>query len=167
VAILQFSGNSLTDCMRARDGQPLDDAAVVDKYADDVEQVIRILRSRGSRVYLAGSPRTALSRRAQDINTIFAWTAMQWRARGEPVQYFDAAGSVLTNDGSFAARLPCLPAETSAEGCHPDGTIDVRSPDGTHFCPVETGGKVACPVWSSGAYRFGTALAAAARQALQ
>jgi hypothetical protein len=166
VAILQFSGNSLTDCMRGPDGQLLDDSAVVDKYAADVEQVIRILRSRGSRVYLAGSPRTALSPRTQDINTIYAWTAMNWKARGEPVRYFDAASPVLNTDGSFAARLPCLPGETAAEGCHPDGTIDVRSPDGTHFCPVETAGKVACPVWSAGAYRFGMAIAAEARQAL-
>ena len=150
MAVLQFSGNSLTDCMRGADGQPLDGAAVVDKYAEDVEQAIRILRSRGSRVYLAGSPRTAFSSRAEDINIIYAWTAMQWQSRGEPVQYLDTETPLLAADGSFVARLPCGPSEGAAQGCAEDGTIAIRSPDGTHFCPVETGGKVTCPVWSAG-----------------
>jgi hypothetical protein len=39
----------------------------------------------------------------------------------------------------------------------------VRAADGTHFCPapvtVVRGVTGACPVWSSGAFRFGTAMA--------
>jgi len=34
----------------------------------------------------------------------------------------------------------------------------VRSPDGVHLCPV--GNVFDCPVWSSGAWRFGRAMAA-------
>lgn len=39
-----------------------------------------------------------------------------------------------------------------------DGSIPVRAPDGAHFCP--TGFQVPCPVYSSGAARFGRAEAA-------
>jgi hypothetical protein len=39
----------------------------------------------------------------------------------------------------------------------------VRAVDGTHFCPVPSDAVQAvagdCPVWSSGAFRFGTAMA--------
>jgi hypothetical protein len=44
--------------------------------------------------------------------------------------------------------------------CDPDGTVVVRG-DGVHFCPVE-GPSSNCPVWSSGAVRFGMAIASAA-----
>jgi hypothetical protein len=41
----------------------------------------------------------------------------------------------------------------------------VRAPDGAHFCPgapaAVRGVTVACPVWSSGAWRFGNSMAAA------
>lgn len=166
VAVVQFSGNNLTPCMSGPDGQLLDEAAVVDKYAADVETVVTILRSRGSRVILAASPRTAHTDIAEEINTIYSWTAIGWSARGEPVTYLDTATQLLGPLRSFAARLPCLPDETAGQGCGPDGTIAVRSVDGTHFCPLDTGGKTTCPIWSSGAHRFGVALADAVRSSL-
>jgi hypothetical protein len=163
VAVVQFSGNNLTPCMHGADGQPLEDSALVDKYAADVETVIGILRTRGSRVVLAAAPRTAFSIKAEQVNTIFAWTAIRWQGHGEPVSYVDTAAPLLGADRSFTARLPCLPNESANQGCSPDGTITVRSGDGTHFCPLDTGGKTGCPVWSSGANRFGVALADAIR----
>jgi hypothetical protein len=161
LALVQFSGNNITECMRGPDGQPLDGAAAVDKYAADIETVIEMLRARGSQVVLASSPRTSLTGRAEEINTITAWTAIDWQARGEPVTYTDTAATLLNPDRSFAGRMPCLPEETPERGCGPDGTIAVRSDDGTHFCPQLTGGLTLCPVWSSGAYRFGLSLTAA------
>jgi hypothetical protein len=58
--------------------------------------------------------------------------------------------------------MPCLPNEP---GCA-NGSVVVRSPDGTHFCPVRETDQIApvCPVWSGGAFRFGAALAEAVRQ---
>jgi hypothetical protein len=166
VAVLQFSGNNLTPCMKDADGHELDDAAVVDKYAADVDTVISILRSRGSRVVLAAAPRTAFSERAEEVNTVYSWTAIRWHARGEPVSYVDTAALLLTPNRAFTPRLPCLPNEHAEQGCAPDGTIAVRSVDGTHFCPMDTGGKTVCPVWSSGAHRFGFALAEAVHNEL-
>jgi hypothetical protein len=40
------------------------------------------------------------------------------------------------------------------------GRTTVVRGDGVHFCPVV--GANPCPVWSSGAFRFGNAIAAAA-----
>jgi hypothetical protein len=82
------------------------------------------------------------------------------------VAYVDTAAPLLGPRRAFAPRLPCLPDETAPQGCEPDGTIAVRSVDGTHFCPLDTGGKTACPIWSSGAHRFGIALADAIRSNL-
>lgn len=166
IAVVQFSGNNITDCMKGLDGQPLEGGPAVNKYAADLETVIQILRARGSRVVLASSPRTALNARAEDINTIYAWTAIDWESRGEPVSYVDIAPALLNPDRSYAARMPCLPNETVDQGCGPDGTIAVRSDDGTHFCPLLTGGLTLCPIWSSGAYRYGLALAAAVNDEL-
>ena len=108
---------------------------------------------------LAAAPRTAFSIKAEQVNTIYAWTAIRWQGHGEPVSYVDTAAPLLDAHRSFTARLPCLPNESAAQGCTADGTITVRSSDGTHFCPIDTGGKTGCPVWSSGAYRFGVGLA--------
>ena len=43
--------------------------------------------------------------------------------------------------------------------CAADGTTVVRG-DGVHFCPIV--GMHPCPVWSSGAMRYGLAIATAA-----
>ena len=46
----------------------------------------------------------------------------------------------------------------------------VRDPDGLHFCPASAeahrGVTGDCPVWSSGAFRYGTALARPALDSL-
>ena len=70
---------------------------------------------------LAAAPRTAFSIKAEQINTIFAWTAIRWQGRGEPVSYVDTAAPLLGPDRSFIARLPCLPNESANQGCSPDG----------------------------------------------
>jgi len=41
----------------------------------------------------------------------------------------------------------------------------VRAPDGAHFCPIGAAAREGvvdpCAVWSSGAYRYGSAMAGA------
>jgi hypothetical protein len=79
-------------------------------------------------------------------------------------EYIDAGAAVLDH-GRWTATMPCLvtePCTGSADGID-HGVNVVRSPDGTHFCPTagtaEQGVTDGCAVWSSGAYRFGSAMA--------
>lgn len=166
LAVIQFSGNNGTDCMRGPDGAPLEGDAVVEKYDADARFAVEALVGAGVPVLLVGSPPTLVADTPRDINTALARIADEYRARGADVTYVDAGASVTTPDGSYAASLPCLPFETSALGCV-DGQIAVRAPDGVHFCPTGTGDDPDCPVWSSGAYRFASAMAAPVLEALE
>jgi hypothetical protein len=81
------------------------------------------------------------------------------------VEYVDAGQAVL-DQGRFTDTLPCLPQEGVAEGCV-DGRIRVRADDGIHFCLTSIPrGADRCPVYSSGAVRFGSAMAAPVRRDL-
>ena len=70
------------------------------------------------------------------------------------------------------SSMPCLPTEPCTGGYDATGTPVnvVRAPDGGHFCagaPAAVHGvTAACPVWSSGAWRFGNAMAAPVIQQL-
>jgi hypothetical protein len=87
-------------------------------------------------------------------------------ARTHPGTTYVPAGEAVLDHGRWTATLPCLPSEGAELGCR-DGRIPVRAVDGAHFCPTvvrAAAGVVArCPVWSSGAFRFGMAMAAAVR----
>jgi hypothetical protein len=80
----------------------------------------------------------------------------EYAATMSGVSYVDAGRYVETPDGRYTDRLPCSELDTD---CAPDGTTVVRG-DGVHFCPVVD--VVPCPVWSSGAVRFGLGIASAA-----
>ncbi len=90
------------------------------------------------------------------------------------VSYVNAGASVEGPQGQAVEYLPCLPKEISRGLCEGptirtemiNGTlvreIPVRGSDLVHFCPVnDASGKVAppgCAVYSSGVFRFATAL---------
>jgi hypothetical protein len=84
-------------------------------------------------------------------------------------RYVDAGQAVLDH-GRWTARLSCLPLEPCDRRPGSNQQNVVRAPDGAHFCPV--GGAAvrgitgSCPVWSSGAYRYGLALATPVERAL-
>ena len=81
------------------------------------------------------------------------------------VRFVDAGQAVLDR-GRFTATLPCLPSEGAGDGCV-DGRIPVRALDGLHLCPMRTSlGDNRCPVYSSGAARFGLAMAGPIRRDL-
>jgi hypothetical protein len=154
VAVLQFSGNALTNCMKGYEaGTP----AYFTKYRHDAQAAIDALRSHGVRVLLIGSPIsswTALSENATRVNAMYADLAKANRG----VAYVDAGQSVLS-DGKFTWTLPCLAIEPCTGKA---GTNVVRSPDGVHFCPsgrTTTEGRYdVCDVYSSGALRFALAM---------
>jgi len=56
---------------------------------------------------------------------------------------------LLSRNGYYQQYMPCLAGEGSSQGCV-SGLIQVRSDNGTHFCP---GTQWPCEVYSSGARR--------------
>ncbi|WP_420849138.1 hypothetical protein [Parafrankia soli] len=150
VAVLSFSGNTASECMHGRD--------LITAYREDATKAVDILTRRGIDVVLVDAP----PRNDQPVGPD-GLTELDrvWRevAAGNSHVRVVPAGEVLTDQGRFVPRLPCLPGEP----CDPDGKVAVRSPDGVHFCPVIQPAMTACPVRSPGAERYGRALAEAAR----
>jgi hypothetical protein len=163
--VVQFSGNDLTRCMRGPDGKQLQGAAYFNRYESNASQVLKIFAPEHTLVFFAGSPISRSEQETDDagllqLNAIYTEIA-QFSAYG---RYIDAGASVLLG-GHWTLTLPCLPKEPCTGGRDANGTpINVvRAPDGAHFCPgaphAVGGVTPSCTVWSSGAWRFGMAMA--------
>jgi hypothetical protein len=162
--VIEFSGNALTPCMKALDGSSLDTEAYFAKYLQDAEAV-RAIFPVTTTLYLAGAPITLRATQRHDptiprLSGIYAALAVT----SPNTRYIDAGAAVLLN-GAWTHTLPCLPGEPCTGGTNATGTPVniVRAPDGTHFCPVAPpavrGVVPTCQVYSSGAYRYGGAMA--------
>jgi GDSL-like Lipase/Acylhydrolase family len=158
VAVIEFSGNVFTPCMKS---YTIGTAPYYAKYRSDAEQAIDILRDHGVHVVLIGVPLDAwanLNENVVHLNAMYAELA----ATHAGVTYSDAGQSVLSH-GTFTWTLPCLPFEP-CEGSA--GVNVVRAPDGVHFCPTGQapvqGIHAVCNVYSSGAFRFAAAMVSAA-----
>lgn len=159
-AVLEFSGNAFTPCMRRGDGGPLSDAGVLASYRRDLEAAAGALLAAGARVYLVAAP-TFAGEVPGDRHDLVR--GLIRRLAGErPGLHVIEAGSAVTDGGAFTSTLPCRPWERADEECRAN-RVTVRSPDGIHFCPRAAGdalGLIAsCPVRSPGAERFGYAMA--------
>jgi hypothetical protein len=165
--VLEFSGNRFTPCMHHPDGTGMGDGDAFMKYLTDAREAVSIFTSVGTHVYLAGAPVSrpvpGSFRRGRALNVMYSWVA-----RVSPpgtVSYIDA-GAAVENGGEYVDELPCLPEEPCSEG----GTAVVRSSDGVHLCPGDDSHRnpdtTQCLVWSSGAYRYGRAMAAPVRSQL-
>lgn len=157
VVVVSFTGNSVTECMRDGSGAYRRGAALVERYRADLIELVRRARASGAWVLLVGQPYRDASFAAEaevdGINAIYRELATQ-----RFVSFVDA-GAAVELDGRYSPRLPCASFDPT---CDPDGTVVVRG-DGVHFCPIESPSG-ACPMWSSGAVRFGMAIAAAAKR---
>jgi hypothetical protein len=163
--VVEFSGNALTPCMQDAAGTPLSGDAYFQRYGSDAEAVVTTFLPTGAQLFFAGAP---ISRSASEqgdfrggrLNTMYAQVA----AAHDGVGYVDAGAAVL-DAGRWTASLPCLAFEPCTGGLDASGRAVniVRAPDGGHFCPVAEkavrGVTSTCPVWSSGAFRYGSALA--------
>jgi len=152
VVVIQFTGNSITPCMKSGESY-LNDQALVEKYDHDIGVLIRKIRADGGRIVLVGQPYRAPSYNADEevagINKVY-----QRYAKNLPyVSFIDAGASVELN-GEYSRSLSCNQFDIDCKG----GKTVVRG-DGAHFCPVA--GKNPCPVYSSGAFRYGMAIAGA------
>lgn len=157
VAVLSYTGNSLTPCM-AVGGTHLKGDELLAKYHDDVATLVQRSITAGASVLLVGQPVRSESHGGNeivdDLNAFYEGLA---DATPTVVHFVDAGAAVEGNDGSFTPTLPCLVGERE---CGPGGYNVVRSNDGLHFCPgLEAFDD--CTTYSSGAYRFAMTIAAA------
>lgn len=166
--VVEFSGNALTPCMTDASGRSLadDTPSYHQKYLGDAEAVLEIFAATGTRVYFAGAPITRQAEESGQIDP--GWLNQLYEGiagSSDDVRYVDSGRSTLLRN-RWTATLPCLPDEPCTGGVDAAGTPVnvVRSPDGSHFCPgapdAQRGVTQECPVWSSGAYRYGNAMAA-------
>jgi hypothetical protein len=167
--VVEFSGNALTPCMLDGQGESLAVTlnAYYRKYATDAREVLSIFATSGTRVYFAGAPKTRAAEETNDLNAGLLNTVYADLASETADARFVAAGTALLHDGHWTGTLPCLASEPCTGGVDAEGrgVNVVRAPDGGHFCPGAPGATRgvtgACPVWSSGAFRYGNAMAAA------
>jgi hypothetical protein len=164
--VVEFSGNALTACMQDLSGRPLTGDAYLKRYRSDAEAVVGIFRPIGAHLYFVGAPSPRPSAARSDfsggrLNAIYEQIAS---SRSNAVEFVDAGAAVL-DDGLWTATLLCLrgePCEGGTDGLG-RGVNLVRAPDGNHFCPAgeqaRAGVTGPCSVWSSGAFRFGGAMA--------
>jgi len=163
VVVMEFSGNALTDCVNPGHR---DDVDYYRRYHADADAVMELYEPLGIPVYWVSAPISRSIAREGDSR----WESLN-RMYSELSDHHDGAvyvdaGEALTRGGEYAALLPCVDGEPCAGIRDPVSgrpANRIRNPDGTHFCPVVTNtGRVGsrdCPVWSSGAWRFGLAMA--------
>jgi hypothetical protein len=161
---LEFSGNALTPCMG---GDAPGSAVYFARYRRDTLAAIGTFARGDAHVFLIGAP---VSRAQQASDP--AWDRLNQQyaaiARADPgrVTYVDAGAAVENPDRRYAQTLPCLRGEPCL-GPTVGGVRSnvVRAPDGVHFCPVEKDPLLGvigpCPVYSSGAYRYASAMVGA------
>jgi hypothetical protein len=161
--VFEFVGNTFTSCMT---GCPLGSPAAVTRYCSAVSTAIQVFLGLGTHVFLIGTP---ISRTQwithdsdwDDLNLAFAALAAK---HPDHVTFVDSGRADEGPHQSFVSTLPCLFFEPctgpTIAGVR---TNVVRSPDGVHFCPDQSGnavGQVArCNVYSSGVFRFAAAMA--------
>ena len=155
--VLQFSGDAFAPCMAGATPGTL---AYFERYGADTETAIGIFAAIGAHVYIAGFPVSLHSAPGSDtLDRVFAAVA----ASSPDASYIDAGASV-ENNGQFTFTLPCLSFEPCT-GPVVNGVPSnlVRDPSGSHFCPTGNftivGESGYCDVWSSGAFRYGLAMA--------
>jgi hypothetical protein len=164
--VVEFSGNAFTACMRDQEGQPLTGLTYLSRYRDNAKAVLDIFEPAGTRVYFAGSP-IADPAKVAGSKSVILNGMYEVMAAGHPAsaEYVDAGAAVL-DEGRWTNTLPCVPGEPCEGGTDGAGrpVNVVRAPDTAHFCPVNGAARAgvtdSCPVWSSGAMRFGSAMAA-------
>jgi len=169
--VIEFSGNAFTPCMRNADGTPPTGDEWLARYRDAATEALRIFAPSGTHVYFVGTPLSRRTAEAHDpnadlLNRLYASLSTLGLST-----YVDAGAAVLDH-GHWTETLPCLSDEPCEGPTDSNGTPTniVRAPDGAHFCPgapdAVRGVTSGCPVWSSGAFRFGTAMATPVLQAL-
>ena len=162
LVVIESVGNGLTRCIRGAGA--LGSAAFTRQYRRDLQALIAAARAARAQVLVVDPPPLgALSATSHPALTDLA---RQWRAdarhtRG--VTFTAAPRDAVSDRGRYAAALPCERTELSRSECR-NGLIAIRDGYfGVHFCPMTYADASAvrrrCAVYSSGARRFGDAIA--------
>jgi hypothetical protein len=164
LVVLESAGNAWTECMTER-GRLLDigSSGYFERYRRDLTATFERLEGREVAVAIVAPPPVEAPFGAT-LQRVWMLTRQAAADHlGEHIVYETPARAVADDAGGFAARLPCLPDEREREVCDPDGLIRVREPAGLHFCPSGYAPQddmlAGCSTYSSGAVRFGRALA--------
>lgn len=160
--VVEFSGNNLTPCMQdPATGTGYAGAALVAKYRADANLAMELFARYGVTAYWANAPLGRGEAHPGPIPGLYAQLPSRWL----DARYVDAGAAVLDH-GAYTDYLPCLPVDpcTNTNPGTGQPAAAVRAPDGHHFCPTAPAARRGvtdqCPVWASGAWRYGTALAA-------
>lgn len=154
--VFEFAGNGVTRCTQPTPGTAATVEQLVTRYRGDAASATRLVVAAGATAWWMGAP-VNRDPTADIGNTAVRAVYQALPAQFPAARYVDA-GAAVERAGQFTETLPCLPVEPCAH-VGAGNENPVRAPDGGHLCPAHQPSSDACPVWSSGAFRFGMAMA--------
>lgn len=169
VVVVSSVGNSVTECMRTEAGglAEVNSPEYLTAYDDALRAIAEATAVAGVPMLFTWGPSSSPFGETWDGSGHIALIAAALADEHPHLRVVDVGASVMGADGDYGVYLPCLADETADDGCV-DGEIRVRvsEADGHFHCreseTAPSGWPRPCPVYSSGARRYGEALAAAA-----
>jgi hypothetical protein len=163
---IQSHGNPFGSCMSS-DERVLGSTAYLVRFWIDIDAMFVEAKAAGAQVtYVVDPPE-----QAADVRDNQTWLTLiavyETNLRGARVAWGPQAS---LGGAQWKATQPCLASETPEMGCS-GGRIPIRAGDAIHFCvlyPDDLSHLMGtygpgCPTYSSGAYRFGRAIATATK----
>jgi hypothetical protein len=169
VVLMAFAGDSATQCMMDRHGKPLvpGSSAYLARYRADINAFFEKVTATGAEVVFVEYPPLRDPGSNAALTEIIA-IAKTLAGHYQGVSIATTVRSQLSQSGRYIGYAPCLHTESVQMGCT-HGHIAIRTNvsgpgSGIHLCPVVPPNVFPwrCPIYSSGEYRFGTAIAATA-----
>lgn len=132
-------------------------------FRSDLHAMFTAARASGAKVVYVVTPPETIGANIGVEAQLTAIAVDEAAADGVKVTY---APRNSVGGTTFKATMRCLAVETAVMGCD-GGQIAVRSPDRLHFCPDPAWNPYVggCSVYASGAFRYGRAIATAAKNA--
>lgn len=144
------------------DGMVRDSPEYYEYYRGQLAAIFTVVRATGAKMVFFATPpdKSAASQLEQTTLTAIAYEEAA-KVPGTSIAY---GGRNALGGKTWRASLKCLVAEVGLLDCV-GGRIPVRAPDTVHFCPAGYPDFFSffagCTLYSSGALRYGKALAAA------
>lgn len=161
VVAIETHGGSLTPCMRIGDRQlTRDDPEFIERHRQALRDFFRLATEAGATVVYVDVPPDG-SEAAEAFQRELAGIAREVVDEYPGSVFADGPRAALGGD-VWTATLPCLPSEVDLDDCE-NGRIQIRAPDRVSFCPdgyaTIQDALIGCRAYSSGARRYGDAIA--------